>query len=59
MKSAIRYAIENRAVSYFIIFILFFGGIAGFFSLGQLEYMFLASKPQRLQPNIPEQVLKR
>ncbi len=30
-------AIEYKAVTYFAILLLFVGGIAGFFSLGQLE----------------------
>lgn len=37
MKKVVQFAIENRAVTYFIVFILFFGGIASFFTLGQLE----------------------
>ena len=37
MKKAVQYAIESRAVTYFIVFLMIFGGIASFFSLGQLE----------------------
>ncbi|MFQ5728753.1 MAG: efflux RND transporter permease subunit [Waddliaceae bacterium] len=37
MRRAVKYAIENRAVTYFVVAIMFFGGIASFFSLGQLE----------------------
>lgn len=32
-----RYAIENRTVTYFTVFLMIIGGIASFFSLGQLE----------------------
>ena len=32
-----RLAIENRAVSYFAVVLLFFAGVASFLSLGQLE----------------------
>ncbi len=35
--SITEYAIKNRAVSYLFIAIVFFGGIASFFALGQLE----------------------
>ena len=37
MKKAVQYAIEMRAVTYFVVFIMFFGGIVSFSSLGQLE----------------------
>jgi len=37
MRGLIRYAIDNRAVAYFVVAVLFFGGIAAYFSLGQLE----------------------
>ena len=37
MRRAVQYAIENRAVTYFVVAIMFFGGIASFFTLGQLE----------------------
>ena len=31
------YAVTNRAISYFVVFLILVGGIASFFSLGQLE----------------------
>lgn len=37
IKSLIEYGIYNKYVSYFICFLLFIGGIASFFALGQLE----------------------
>lgn len=37
MKRLIEYAIDNKAVAYFVCFLLVFGGIASFFSLSQLE----------------------
>lgn len=37
MKGIIRYFINHRVVVYFLISVMFFGGIASFFSLGQLE----------------------
>ncbi|MGA8164628.1 MAG: efflux RND transporter permease subunit [Waddliaceae bacterium] len=53
MQKAVQYAIENRAVIYFVIFILLFGGIASFFSLGQLEDPVFSIKTAVIQTNYP------
>lgn len=37
IKSLIEYGIQNKFVTYFICFLIFCGGIASFFGLGQLE----------------------
>lgn len=37
MEKLVRYFIENRAVTYLTVFIMFVGGLASFFMLGQLE----------------------
>ncbi|MEM1282559.1 MAG: efflux RND transporter permease subunit [Chlamydiota bacterium] len=37
MKALITYAVEHKAVTYFLCALLFIGGIASYFSLGQLE----------------------
>jgi len=37
MRSLIRYFVEHKIVTYFFSLLLFIGGIASFFSLGQLE----------------------
>ncbi len=37
MKKLITYAVENKAVSYFLCVLLLVGGIVSYFSLGQLE----------------------
>jgi len=53
VQKAVQYAIDNRAVTYFVVFILFFGGIASFFSLGQLEDPVFSIKTAVIQTNYP------
>ncbi len=37
MKGLVTYFVENRAITYFLVALLAFGGLASFFQLGQLE----------------------
>ncbi len=53
MKKIVQYAIDNRVVTYFVVMIMFFGGIISFFSLGQLEDPVFTIKTAVISTNYP------
>ncbi len=52
IRSLVKYGIYNKAVSYFICFLIVIGGLFSFFSLGQLEDPTFTIKTAKLYMNV-------